>query len=189
MNARQVWQAQAIDAPRVSLAYVRHVASDFDRRRRQRAALGYVLMLGAGAFNAVIAWQFLQTKPLAVAAAACLVLFVPYFIFRLHRHVVAESSPGDAGVLDTLRYQRRQLERQRDWRRGSWRWMLPGLLPFYGFSLSSLYFENDPVPWKLVGFMVLVLIASFGLSILEGERKARQSQREIDALDSLASDL
>ena len=74
----------------------------------------------------------------------------------------------------------------RDWRRGSWRWMLPGLLPFYGFLLASLRFENDPVPWKSIGSLLLVMTTSFVGAALAGERKARQSQREIDALDSLA---
>ncbi len=189
MNAQEVWQSQAIEAPRMSLAYVRHVATDFERRRRQRAVVGSVLMLGAAGFNGLVTWQFLHTKPLAVASSACTVLFVLYLIFRLHRHVTAESMSADVGVLDTLHYQRRQLERQRDWRRGSWRWILPGLLPFYGFMLASLYFENDPVPWKSISFIVLVLIVSFGMVVLEGERKARRSQREIDALDSLSRDL
>ena len=186
MNAQQVWQAHSIEAPRMSLAYVRHAAIAFDRRRRQRAVLVGVIMFGAGAFNGFVAWPSLHSKPLAMAAAACVVLFALYFVFRLYRHVGAESNPVDAGVLDTLRYQRRQLERQRDWRRGSWRWMLPGLLPFYGFLLASLRFENDPVPWKSIGSLLLVMTTSFVGAALAGERKARQSQREIDALDSLA---
>lgn len=186
MNAQQVWQGQSVAAPRMSLAYVRHVASDFERRRRQRAVFGYVVMLGAGAFNAFATWQLVHTRPLAVAASVCAVLFVLYFVVRLYRHVSAESSPADLGVLDTLRYQRRQLERQRDWRRGMWRWMWVGLLPTNAFSLASLYFEVHPVPWKSIGFLALVIIASLGLVAREGERKARQSQREIDALDSLA---
>jgi len=186
MNAQQVWQAHSIEAPRMSLAYVRHAAIDFERRRRQRAVLVGLIMLGAGGVNALVSWQFLHSKPLAVTAAACIVLFVLYFVFRLYRHVSAESSPVDVGVLDTLRYQRRQLERQRDWRRSSWRWMLAGMLPFWGFSLASLYFEADPIPWKSIGVMVLVMVASFAGSALASEKAARQSQREIDVLDSLA---
>lgn len=187
MNAQQVWQAHSIDSPRMSLAYVRHVATDFERRRRQRAVLSGVIMLGAGCINALVSWQFLHSKPLAVTAAACIVLFVLYFVFRLYRHVSAESSPVDVGVLDTLRYQRRQLERQRDWRRSSWRWMVAGMLPFWGFSMASLYFEVDPISWRSIGFMVLVMLASFVGVARAGERGARQSQREIEVLDSLAS--
>jgi len=187
MNAQQVWQAHSIDSPRMSLAYVRHVADEFERRRRQRAVLVGVIMLGAGGVNVLVSWPHLHSRPLAVTAAACVVLFVLYFVFRLYRHAGAESSPVDVGVLDTLRYQRRQLERQRDWRRSSWRWMLAGMLPFWGFSIASLYFEVDPTPWTSMGFMVLVMLASFVGAARAGEMGARQSQREIDALDSLAS--
>jgi hypothetical protein len=130
-------------------------------------------------------WQL----PALLPGLVCFGLFALYCIYRMHRHVAAESSPADAGVLDTLRYQRRQLERQRDFRRGSWRWQFWGVLPGYALTLASMYFENDPVPWVYMGFVVLVLILGLGLQAWSGERGARRSQREIDALDSLAGDL
>ena len=188
MNAQQVWQAKAIDAPRISLAYVRHMASDFDRRRRMRAVPGYVIWILVCVMYVFLGKQFLYTKPLGVAGMAGFGFFALYCIYRLHRHVSAESSPADAGVLDTLRYQRRQFERQRDFRRGSWRWQLWAVLPGYALTLASMYFEVDPVPWKSIGFAVLVLIVGMWLQKWSGERGARRSQREIDALDSLARD-
>jgi hypothetical protein len=45
------------------------------------------------------------------------------------------------------------------------------------------------VPWKSIGFAVLVLILGMALQAWSAERGARRSQREIDALDSLAGDL
>jgi hypothetical protein len=186
MNAQQLWQAQTIEAPRMSPAYVRHVASDFDRRRRLRAVPGYLMCLVTCGVLALLGRQFLHTKPLMVAALACFGLCNLYWIYRLQRHVTAESSPSDAGVLDTLRYQRRQFERQRDWRRGSWRWMSLSVLPGYLLELASMYFENDPVPWNWMGVAVVVLVGSIGLAARLGGLQARASQREIDALDSLA---
>lgn len=186
MNAQQVWQAQAIDAPRISLAYVRHVASDFERRRRLRAGFGFVAMLGACGLHVYSAWHLMATKPLAAAASVGIVIGLLYCLYRLYRHLTAESSPADAGVLDTLRFQRRQLERQRDWRRGSWRWTFAALLPGFALVLASLYLENDPVPWKSLGLGALMFFGGIALALFEGERKARRSQREIDALDSLA---
>jgi len=188
MNAQHVWQAQLIEAPRMSLAYVRHAASDFDRRRRLRAALSYGICIATCGFLGFTAWAGASGKPLMLAGLACFALFMLYAAYRLHRHVTLESSPADAGVFDTLRYQRRQLERQRDWRRGSWRLILPAVLPGYALELASMYFEIDPVPWKSMGFVVLTLIMSVGLTAWSGERQARSSQREIDALDSLADD-
>ncbi len=60
----------------------------------------------------------------------------------------AEPAPADAGVLDTLRYQRRQLERQRDLRRRSWRWWGLPMLPGMALMLASMIIEQDPVPWR-----------------------------------------
>jgi hypothetical protein len=189
MNAQQVWQAQGIEAPRVSLAYVRHIASDFERRRKLRAALGSIFMLAAGGVHAFLAWQMFSTKPVAAAGSVCVVLGLLYVLYRLYRHLSAEASPADAGVLDTLRFQRRRLERQRDFRRYSWRWTFPALLPAWALIIASLYFEQDPVPWWSLGFTVFVFLASMVLSIVTSECKARGSQREIDALDSLSGDL
>ena len=188
MNAQQVWQAQAVDAPRISLAYVRHIATDFDRRRRQRAVLGYFLCVGACVWWAFCAWKFFSTKPLMLAALLCWGGYALYALYRTRRHVSAESSPADAGVLDTLRYQRRQLERQRDFRRGGWRINL-AVLPGYALLLASMYFENSPpASWRHIGFAALFLVGALALAAWAGERQARRSQREIDALDSLAGD-
>ena len=188
MNPQQVWQAQAAEAPRISLAYVRHGASSVERRIRRCNAQEYgVATLGCGLF-VYSAWQIYTTKPLAIAGMVCFVLFALYGIYRQHLYAAAESSPADAGVLDTLRYQRRQFERQRDWQRGSWRWWLPAVLPGSVLTLASMYFEENPVPWKGIGFMVLVLLVGMGLAAWLTEWKARRFQREIDALDTLVGD-
>lgn len=186
MNARQVWQAQALDAPRVSLAYVRHVASDFERRRWLRAAFGAAVVLGVCALHVFSAWTMYATKPVAATGSVCIVLGMLYVLYRLYRHLTMEANPADAGVLDTLRFQRRQLERQRDFRRGNWRWTFPALLPGWLLILASLYLENDPVPWRVLEYALLVFVVALVLAVVSGEWKARQSQREIDALDSLA---
>ena len=187
MNAQQVWQSQDIEAPRVSLAYVRHVTTDFERRRRLRAALGYVVCIGACAWWGYCAWQFFSAKPLMLAGLLCWGLYALLIVYLTHRHVSAESRPADAGVLDSLRYQRRQFERQRDFRRGGWRMNL-AVLPGYVLLLASMYFENNPpASWQYMGSAVLLLVVGLGVAAGIGEWQARQSQREIDALDSLAA--
>lgn len=185
MNVQQVWQAQSTDAPRMSLAYVRQVSSDFERRRSLRAGLSSVALVVVCALYASLAWRNYSAKPLLLSASICMILGMVYVLYRLYRHVTAEASPTDAGVLDTLRFQRRQLARQRDWRRGSSRWTILVLSPSYALILASLYFENDPIPWGSLGKALLIFIAGAVLSLVNGERKARQSQREIDALNSL----
>ena len=187
MNAQQVWQSQATEAPRISLAYVRHGASRVERRTRWRNALEYSVGIFVLAFLGFAFWVNDTTPPLMMAGMGCFVAWTLYYMYRWHRHAAAESSPADSGVLDTLRYQRRQFERQRDLRRGSWRWWGPPLLPGFALMLASVYFERDPVPWWAMGLMVFWLFAGSALAAWFLELEARRFQREIDALDSLAA--
>jgi len=124
MNAQQVWQSQRSDAPRISLEYVRHQAHSLESRMRWRNAVEY----GTGVLTFVLfgfsAWHN-GARPIMVAALAWLALWSLYYVYRWHREACAAETPADSGVLDTLRFQRRQLERQRDVRRRSWRWWAP----------------------------------------------------------------
>jgi hypothetical protein len=187
MNAQQAWQSQAVDAPRITLAYVRHRASTLERRTRWRNALEYgtgVLALVLFAFGV---WQELDTRPLMSAAMGWFAVWCLYYMFRWHRRAAVTAAPEDAGVLDSLRYQRRQLERQRDVRLRSWRWWGPGVLPGFVLFFTSMIAEQDPVPWTEVAFAVAWTAIGVGFSIRFLGAEARRIQREIDALDSLAS--
>jgi hypothetical protein len=188
MNAQQVWQAQAMEAPRISLEYVRHQAGILERKTRRGNVGAYVVCVLACGYWGWNAWQYFADQPIMLASLACYALFAFYCIYRTHRYASAESSPADAGVLDTLRYQRRQFERQRDFARGSWRWWIPAVLPGMALTLASGYFEVNPVPWRLMGIMALVFVAGLGFAAWITTWEARGYQREIDALDSLLND-
>jgi hypothetical protein len=186
MNAQQVWQAQAIDAPRISLEYIRYRTSSLERGTRFRAALNYaVCILGCG-FYGWAAWTKFSGLPLWQAAVCWYGLFALYCMYRLHRHVAAQVNTTDAGVLDTLRFHRRQLERQRDFRRHGWRWQLLALLPGLVLQVIAMY-AYSVRPWRFVA-LAGILALGFVLQYWVGELRARRSQREIDALDSLARD-
>jgi len=186
MTPQELWQTQAAEAPRISLEFVRHIASSLERRIRWRNALEYIGCLVACGLFGSSAWQALSSKPLRAAAAVCFGVFVLYSVYQRHRIAGAEPSPADAGVLDTLRFQRRQFERQLDWRRLGFRYALLTLLPGFALALSSAYFEYDPVPWDRMGLVVIFLIVATGLGAWRSKLGARHLQREIDALDSLA---
>ena len=185
MNAQHVWMAQATQAPRISLEYIRHQASNLERGIRRRAALNYVFGI---LIFVLVGWRATQPvfyeRPLLVAAAACYGLLLIYSMYRLNRYVATQLSTADAGVLDTLRFHRRQLERQRDFRRGMWRWQLPALLPAFGLQVAAIIVYGGP--WQQVVTFIVVLTASVAVGVGLGEYRARRSQREIDALDSLA---
>lgn len=186
MNAQQVWQSQPSDAPRISLEYVRHQARSLESRTRRRNALEYgtgvlcFFMFGFGA------WQEWPDRPVMVASLGWFALWCLYYMYRWHGSAAVKPAPGEDGVLDTLRYQRQQLGRQRDVRRQSCRWWSPSVLPAFGLFLTSKIIEENPVPWNEIAFLVMWVILGVAISVglLEGE--ARRLQREIDALDSLA---
>ena len=70
MNSQQLWQAQALDAPRISLAYVRHHSDALQRRTRILNVINYI---GGAAGMAFMAWkgaEFFSVNPLASAAIA-----------------------------------------------------------------------------------------------------------------------
>jgi hypothetical protein len=187
MTPQQLWQSQVAEAPRISLEFVRHNASSLERRIRWRNLLEYGgCVIACGLFGSS-AWQELALKPLRAAAAVCFGLCVLYAVYQRHRLAGAEPSPADAGVLDTLRYQRRQFARQLEWRRRGWRYVLLALLPGSALALASAYFEYDPVPWTRMGLLVLGLVVLTGQAVWRSELGARRLQREIDALDSLAA--
>ena len=185
MNAQQVWLAQTTEAPRISLEYIRHQASSLERGTRRRAAINNVIcVLACGIYVWRATQEFVYTRPLLLAAIVWYALFTFYCMYRLHRHVALQVSSADAGVLDTLRFHRRQLERQRDFRRGVWTWQLWGVLP--GMLLQIAAMVVDSAPWIAIAFLVGLMTVAVGSGAAIGEIRARRSQREIDALDSLA---
>jgi Flp pilus assembly protein TadB len=122
--------------------------------------------------------------PLLQAAVAWYGLFMIYCMWRLHRHVAAQINTADAGVLDTLRFHRRQLERQRDFRRNNWRWQFLAILP--GLLLQTVAMAVYSMPPGKFVILAVVISLGFAMEFGVGRIRARRSQREIDALDSLA---
>jgi cation transport ATPase len=118
------------------------------------------------------------------AGPALWVLACMYVAFRWHRRASAPQVPEDAGVLDSLSFYRRELERQRNARRGTWRWDLPLFVPGLIAMFSSLVLEFKR-PWVLVAVEAILIVGIAFLGVAFEQRSARRLQREIDALDSL----
>jgi len=183
MTTQEIWQLQALEAPRVSAAYMRHRARDLARRTQIRNGSNYAVGVSCALFVAWYCWRYLLHRPVMVAGLALCVLASVYLTFRWHRLASAAPGPGDAGVLDSLSFYRRQLERQRDVRR-NWRRRLP-LVPGLITVLASLVLELNPIPWARVVFAAVWFVGEFCLAAVFEEGTARRLQREIDALDSL----
>jgi hypothetical protein len=187
MNAQQVWQSQVTEAPRISLDYVRHRTGNLEQRTRWRNALEYVLGILAFAVFIFGARQYGPSRPLMLAAHAWFALWALFYMYWWHRLAASQVTPADAGVLDNLRYQRRQLERQRDARLKSWRWWGLPSLPGFVLMLVSMVVEVEPVRWNVIGLLIVWLLAGTAIGVWFLNHEARRFQREIEALDSLAA--
>lgn len=185
MNTQQLWQSQALDAPRISLAFVRHQLDALRRRTRIHNAFSYI---GGAAGMAYLAWRgagFFPTEPLLSAATALWVAAGLIAISLQYKRIASEQQPAEFGVLDALKFHRRQLERQRDVRRGSWRWLPLLFVPGHLMLFVSFFVEVTPIPWKYIIFNAVVIVFGTWMAIVMTERSARCIQKEIDALDSL----
>jgi hypothetical protein len=183
MTTQEIWQLQALEAPRVSAAYMRHRARDLARRTQIRNGSNYAIAVSCALFVAWCCWKYLLHRPVMVAGLTLCMLASVYLTFRWHRLSSAAQGPEDAGVLDSLSFYRRQLERQRDVRR-NWRRRLP-LVPGLITVLASFVLELNPIPWARVAFAAIWFVGIFFLAAIFEQGTARRLQREIDALDSL----
>jgi hypothetical protein len=121
--------------------------------------------------------------PLRSAAILLNVPICVWLLFRWHKRAASQEQPAELGVLDALKFHRRQLERQRDVRLDRWRrWpAIPGVLLI--FVAGAI--EITPTPWMRFGLGAVVMAVVLSIAIVIEERIARRIQKEIDALDSL----
>jgi hypothetical protein len=183
MNTQQLWQAQALDAPRISLAFVRQQSDSLRRWAWRRNGINYIATAVLLPFLVWQAWFMFAKMPLVSVALVINLLIGALLVVRWHKRAASQEQPADLGVLDALKFHRRQLERQRDVRLDRWRrWpAIPGVL----MLLVAEAIEIKPTPWLGFGLAILMMTLVLSIAIVVEERIARRIQRDIDALDSL----
>jgi hypothetical protein len=185
MNTQQLWQAQALDAPRISLAFVRHQADALRRRTQMFNAFDWIVGLPGVTY---LAWKCAESfgvEPLLCAATALWFAAGLICTFLGRKHRTSQELPVEFGVLDALRFHRRQLERQRDARLGNSRWLPLLFVPGHVMLFASFLFEITPIPWKAIIIDAVLIVFGTWIAIAMTGRSGRRIQKEIDALDSL----
>jgi hypothetical protein len=185
MNTQQLWQAQALDAPRISLAFVRHQSDALRRRTRTLNAFNYIVGAAGVAYFAWKCAESFSVEPLLSTATALWIAAGLLCLFLTRKHFASQEQPAEFGVLDALKFHRRQLERQRDAGRNVGRWLPLLFVPGHVMLFLSYFFEITPIPWTWVVFVAVVIVCFTWIAIVMTERVARHTQKEIDALDSL----
>ena len=186
MTTQEMWQQQALEAPRVSAAYIRYRANSLARRMRIRKAVNYGIGVPGVLYIAWWCWRHFLNHPLMVAGLALILLPLFYVTFRW-RLASSAQIPEDAGVLDSLSSYRRELERLRDARRSYWRNVLLPVSPGLITLLASFLMELTPIPWTFVAIEALIIVGAPCLTGILLGYSARRLQSEIDALDSLVA--
>jgi hypothetical protein len=183
MNTQQLWQSQALDAPRISLAFVRQQSQSLRGWAWMRNAVNYIGVAVVTPFLVWQAWFVFSVAPLLSLAIVLQIPIVVWLLFRWHKRAASQEQPAELGVLDALKFHRRQLERQRDVRLDRWRrWpAIPGML----MLLVAMAIEIKPTPWAGLGGALVMMTLILTIAIVVEERIARRIQKEIDALDSL----
>src|SRR4051812_1975645 len=103
-NLQQAWQRQALDAPRITLAYVRHRADKLRLRIRIRNAFQYLGGVAAVAFTLSVSWDFLRPRPLMCWSSVLWMLAMVYVLVRWHRRASAQVPADQLGTLDVLQF-------------------------------------------------------------------------------------
>jgi hypothetical protein len=181
---RRAWQGQPAPAP-PTLDDVRRRAQRFTRRISMRNAREFVAgavviplfvaEIVRGGFNGLVD----VGNVLIVAGCA-------YVLYRMHQWGRAQALPAELGMVDALSFHRAEVVRQRDLLTSVWRWYLLPFMPGMVVTLVGRAVERPALWNRALGTLVGALALAAFLAWLN-RRAAGRLQRDIDALDRLAS--
>jgi hypothetical protein len=196
MNGNTVWQSQTLEAPRISLLYVRRQAErlNADIRRELRfgyfgtalsALLGFVAM-----FAPAPAWSTVEVPAaiVLVVQLTALLSFLAcgYITFQIHRRGKLQRAAEHEQVMQSLQAYRTALERRRDHYLSARRWsfwpVFPGVVILLG---GGLFFDERPCKWLRLSLAAVVCALAMLVGAWVSWRKGAGFQREIDALKTL----
>lgn len=179
-DLKALWSELSTKPVQVSPDQLRRELGRLQEGLRRRGMVGGGV--GLTVVAAFLVYLFLFPNTLQRIGSALTVVGVLYLLLQLKMRP-ARARPHLAEI-DCAAFYRAELERQRDFHRGTLFWsrlvvLLPGpLLFFVGFAQTHP--ERSTYVWgELAGFLVLAAIA-----VPLNLRLARKYQRRIDALDA-----
>jgi hypothetical protein len=196
MNGNTVWQSQTLEAPRISLQYVRRQAERLNSDIRRELRFGYfgtALSAFLGllvVFAPAPAWSTLEVPP-AIVLVVQLTVFLSflacgYITFQIRRRGKLQLAVEHEQVMQSLHAYRSALERRRDHYSSAWLWsfwpVIPGVIIVLG---GGLLFDDRPHKWLRLSLAAVVCALAFLLGAWVSFRKSQGFQRELDALRTL----
>lgn len=178
---QEIWQSQPTEGIEMSIDEIRGRAVKFERKVRMRNLREYAGAL-VGTVGVTYLFVRLHDVPARIALAM-LLAGIAYLTYQLHHRGSATELPGAMGARPWLQFYRGQLERQRDFLRGIWKWYLGPLIPGMA-TFSSAAAIVHPHLRNLVAmllsntFMVVLFVFIWKLN----QRAANRLQKQIDEL-------
>ena len=186
-----LWQSQSIEAPRLSLEYVRHQATKLNADRRRELVMMYVGM-GAMAIAVVVVFLMQARNSLALLnlfriGVVLSALGLVYTLMQVRRRTHALSDGDGEKVMTSLEAYRAELQRRRDYYSymGNWRAQLPAAPGLGLLLLFFVLFDTGPGNARLLGIFCLLVVIGTGFGVAFAWAKRRKFQRELDALSTL----
>lgn len=184
MTTQEIWNSQSFDAPRVSIEYVRHLANEL-RAKAQEKQRKLTQVLGFASVLMLLNIFSHPDMPLRQAAFVCIAISTLIELLRFRRKNALQAAPAEAGVMDSLKYYRQALVRQREMIRTNLGFSLmvgsPGLI----LLIASFIFERRMLPpgliVALVSFWVVIAVAV----LVARQIHLRRFDHEIAAADLL----
>jgi hypothetical protein len=195
-RSADVWQTQHLEAPRISMDFVRHQAEKLNsawRLEMRVMVIGIVLtiivLIAALALRPSPALHITKITELlwSVRAGSFLLMAgAVYLWFDMRRRGQLLTLSRNDGVVPTLETYRYELRRRRDYYLGAWRWSFWPVVPAGVITLGgAALFDQRPGRWMRILVVAALAIAGLFLVVLHNTGKGRKYQRELDALASL----
>jgi hypothetical protein len=191
-----VWQAQHLEAPRISVDFVRLQAEKLNSAWRLEM---HVIVIGI-VITMVVLVAALTLRPSpglhitkitefvwsVRTASFLLVIGSVYLWFDMRRRGQLLNLIGNEGVVHTLDAYRSELRRRRDYYLGAWRWSFWPVIPAAVVTLGGAgLYDQRPGKWIRILVLAALEIAGLALVMLHNNAKGRRYQRELDALASM----
>lgn len=188
----QVWQSQPLEAPRISLEFVRYQAERLNADFRRQSRLGYAIAIIAAILVALtMFWQPLvpPSEPATFISRLGNLLFLAgtvYLVFQIRQRGKMLAFRSDGQMVESLDAYRSELLRRRDFYLESWRWSVWPIVPsLAAFLIGWVIIDQRPNKLLRYGLFAGFFIVGVLLAKWHGKREGQKYQRELDALATL----
>ena len=175
--AKAAWQSQRVEAPLLSIDYLRNRVLEHRKQSRTRSFLEY---LGGCAVVGLCVWFVAVIDSLLFRVGVLVMLAgILYSLYELWRRRLVWSLTLEGSVADGLQFYKRELARLRDLHRGLWKLYLPAVPG--AVMLLVWGFLERPGPDNII---LTCAVAVWIIVMLRYEaQEAKRYERELDALE------